>query len=202
MSSKSAVLPVPPRDFAALVSRLREQGDRLPPLLRQVAEHMLAHTEDVAFQTTAEIRSQGRCATLDAGAFRPGHGLSGFSDLQQVFRAPFAPRIRRSSRPSGGLAGAAQRVRAEWPAPCSKDSSGQPCFVGNPAATGGSGPARGRVGPTGQADTIFLLGARRMFPVVSYLAYAFGKLGIRAVLVDQVGGMGAEQAAMARPGDA
>ena len=33
-----------------------------------------------------------------------------------------------------------------------------------------------------QADTIYLLGARRVFPVSAYLAYAFGKLGIRASL--------------------
>ena len=51
------------------------------------------------------------------------------------------------------------------------------------------------------AQTIILVGARRMFAVVSYLAYAFGKLGIRAVLVDNIAALGPEQAAIAREGD-
>jgi DNA-binding MurR/RpiR family transcriptional regulator len=46
-----------------------------------------------------------------------------------------------------------------------------------------------------------LVGSRRMFPIVSYLAYAFGKLGIRAVLIDQVAGLGPEQAAIADGAD-
>ncbi len=52
-----------------------------------------------------------------------------------------------------------------------------------------------------QADTIYLLGARRVFPVTAYLAYAFGKLGIRASLVDHVAQLGPEQLATATKRD-
>ena len=43
------------------------------------------------------------------------------------------------------------------------------------------------------ADTIYLAGLRRSFPITSYMAYAMGKLGIRSILVDGIAGLGAEQ---------
>ena len=52
------------------------------------------------------------------------------------------------------------------------------------------------------ADTIFLLGQRRAFPVASCLAYACGRLGLRAVLLDNLGAMLPEQAAGIAPRDA
>jgi DNA-binding MurR/RpiR family transcriptional regulator len=52
------------------------------------------------------------------------------------------------------------------------------------------------------ADTIYLIGLRRSFPIASYLAYAMGKLGIRTVLVDGVAGLGVEQAGFIGPRDA
>jgi DNA-binding MurR/RpiR family transcriptional regulator len=52
------------------------------------------------------------------------------------------------------------------------------------------------------AETIYLLGLRRSYPIASYMAYAFAKLGVRAILVDAVGGLAAEQITFATPGDA
>ena len=208
MPSKSAILPVPPRDFAALVSRLRAEGDRLPPRLRQVAEHLLAHTDDVAFQTTAEIALKAGVQPSTLVRFAQAIGYPGFSDLQQVFRA----RLRRESGDHRARLAALRDGAAGAGGIATKGGMARSLLEGFIRASHASletlqqqaDPARLEAASAllARAETIFLLGARRMFPVVSYLAYAFGKLGIRAVLVDQVGGMGAEQAAMARPGDA
>jgi DNA-binding MurR/RpiR family transcriptional regulator len=54
----------------------------------------------------------------------------------------------------------------------------------------------------GPAQTIYLIGQRRAFSVSHYLAYALGKLSVRAMLIDNVGSLGAEQMANATPGDA
>jgi DNA-binding MurR/RpiR family transcriptional regulator len=43
-----------------------------------------------------------------------------------------------------------------------------------------------------RADTIYLLGLRRSFPITCYMAYAFGKLGVRHVLIDSLAGMSPE----------
>jgi DNA-binding MurR/RpiR family transcriptional regulator len=53
-----------------------------------------------------------------------------------------------------------------------------------------------------RAEVIYLLGMRRAFPITFYLAYAFGKLGIRAVVIDHVAGLGPEQVTEASKEDA
>jgi DNA-binding MurR/RpiR family transcriptional regulator len=53
-----------------------------------------------------------------------------------------------------------------------------------------------------KAQTLYLLGQRRAFAIASYMSYALGKLGLRAVLLDNAGGMLAEQSNLVRPGDA
>src|SRR5918993_1176785 len=53
-----------------------------------------------------------------------------------------------------------------------------------------------------KADTIYLLAARRVFPVAAYCAYAFGKLGVRAILIDHIAQLGPEQMATATERDA
>jgi DNA-binding MurR/RpiR family transcriptional regulator len=52
------------------------------------------------------------------------------------------------------------------------------------------------------AETVYLAGLRRSFPLVSYMAYAFGKLGVRHVLLDAVAGLSPEAASFAQSSDA
>jgi DNA-binding MurR/RpiR family transcriptional regulator len=53
-----------------------------------------------------------------------------------------------------------------------------------------------------RAETIYLIGLRRSFPITSYMSYAMGKLGVRNILVDAVAGMAAEQAGFISSKDA
>jgi DNA-binding MurR/RpiR family transcriptional regulator len=50
------------------------------------------------------------------------------------------------------------------------------------------------------APTIHLIGLKRAFPIAYYLAYAFGKMSVPAVLHDRVGDL--DQQHLVRPGDA
>ncbi len=52
------------------------------------------------------------------------------------------------------------------------------------------------------ADTIFLIARRRSFPLASYMAYGFGKMGIKAQLLGSPVGMDDEIVAYATPRDA
>ena len=52
------------------------------------------------------------------------------------------------------------------------------------------------------ADTIYLIGQRRSFPVTAYLNYVFGKLGVRNVLIGSAPGNDAETLSFARVQDA
>ena len=48
-----------------------------------------------------------------------------------------------------------------------------------------------------EAETIYLVGLRRSFPISSYMSYAFGKLGDQNMLIDAVGGLAAEDLSFA-----
>lgn len=201
MPIKPAALPVPPGDYAALVSRLRAQGASLPPRLRQVAEHMLAHPEDMAFQSTAEIAARAGVQPSTLVRFAQALDYPGFSDLQQVFQ-------QRLRRDAGDHRARLAALRSD----ATGDGMIRTLLEGFVRASHASlerlqdrvdvSAVEAAADLLARARTIYLLGARRMFPVVSYLAYAFGKLGIRTVLVDNVGGLGAEQAVHATADDA
>ena len=53
-----------------------------------------------------------------------------------------------------------------------------------------------------RAETIYLIAQRRSFPISTYMSYAFGKLGIRTVLVGSAQGTDEETLAFAGPRDA
>ncbi|MEJ1159106.1 MurR/RpiR family transcriptional regulator [Prosthecomicrobium sp. N25] len=191
---------VAPADFEALKSEIAARREALPRRLKQVAAFALAEPDEMAFGTTARIAEHAGVQPSTLVRFAQTLGYQGFSELQRVFRArlkerfpDYRQRIEALREPGDasaltrlcdGFAGAAR---------ASLDRLGQ----GLDAAA-----LERAVATLAAADTIHLVGARRVFPVAAYLAYAFGKLGVRAVLVDNVGHLGPEQAGGARPGDA
>src|SRR5690606_23646394 len=52
------------------------------------------------------------------------------------------------------------------------------------------------------AETIYLIAKRRSYPISSYMAYAFGKLRVKCVLVGTAAGIDEDLLAMATPRDA
>ena len=52
-----------------------------------------------------------------------------------------------------------------------------------------------------KAETIYLLGLRRSFPISTYMSYAFGKLSVRNVLIDAIGGLAQEELGFATKRD-
>lgn len=187
-------------DFEALKAELAARGEALPRRLKQVAAFALAEPDEIAFGTTARIAERAGVQPSTLVRFAQTLGYQGFSDLQQVFRArlkerfpDYRARIEALREPGDASALARLCEGFAGAARTSLDRLGQgldPDALERAVAT------------LAAADTIHLVGARRVFPVAAYLAYAFGKLGLRAALVDNVGHLGPEQAGAARPGDA
>jgi DNA-binding MurR/RpiR family transcriptional regulator len=192
---------IPPVDFETLRALVLDRRDSLPKRLAQVARFALDQPDEIALGTVAEIAGHAGVQPSTLVRFAQALGFSGFSDLQQVFRL---------------------RLRDRWPD--YKERLAQ-LKEGADGRTGPAGLLDGfvetavtslmrlresvrapelerAVAVMAAAETIYLLGQRRAFPIASYLAYAFGKLGIRAVLLDNVGALLAEQAAFAGPRDA
>lgn len=192
----------PPRDeFDGFLALLRERGPALPKRLRQVADYALANPDDMALSTAAQVAQQAGVQASTLVRFAQALDYSGFSELQQLFRSRLRQqfpdyRERLAALRDEGAAGPDMaQVLLDGFVEASRSS------LSRLQATVRHGDIDRATDLLAGAQTIILVGARRMFPVVSYLAYAFGKLGIRAVLVDNVASLGPEQAAIARKGD-
>jgi DNA-binding MurR/RpiR family transcriptional regulator len=188
---KSAEVLRVPHDFESLRSLILLRREELPRRLAQVAEFALEQPDKVAFGTVAELAGMAGVQPSTLVRFAQSFGFSGFSDLQEIFRA---------------------RLRERWPdygerlkrLEARAQSGGSVALLDGFAEAGMASLARLRedasaedlekvAGVLAGARRIGLLGQRRVFPVTSYLAYACAKLGIETQLLDNRGGLLAEE---------
>jgi DNA-binding MurR/RpiR family transcriptional regulator len=192
----------PPRNFEQLKEVLLARRDELPRRLVQVAAFALENPDDIAFGTVASVAAQAKVQPSTLIRFAQTIGYAGFSDLQDVFRAQLKSRwpdyrerlakIDQGERPSSEGTGSLLDGFAE-----SAIASIE--RVRNTVSAADIDKAAAILS---KAEFIYLLGLRRAFPVTAYLAYALGKLGLRAQLIDQIGSLGPEQLAGATSRDA
>jgi DNA-binding MurR/RpiR family transcriptional regulator len=190
-----------PQDYESLHALLVSRREALPKRLKQLAAFALDHPQDMAFGTVAEIAEHAGVQPSTLVRFAQNLGYGGFSQLQQVFRARLRERFPDYRERLQVLRSADDRG--------SREASLLDGFLG--AASVSLERLRNQlnvqelaraIDVLARADTIYLLGARRVFPITAYLAYAFGKLGIRANLVDHVAQLGPEQISTATSRDA
>ena len=191
----------PPRDFAALKVLIAERAQALPKRLTQIASFALENPDEIAFGTVSSIAEQAEVQPSALVRFAQALGYQGFSDMQEIFRSRLRDRILNYDE-------RLQQLRQHAP----DASKPNVIFHGFCQASARSIAAlQEKLDPAtldkaverlAAAETIYLIGLRRSFPIASYMAYALGKLGVRAMLVDAVGGLAAEQMTFASPGDA
>ena len=191
----------PPRDFAALKSLIAGRAVSLPKRLTQIASFALENPDEIAFGTVSSIAEQAEVQPSALVRFAQALGYQGFSDMQEIFRSRLRDRILNYDE-------RLQQLRQHGP----ETSQPNVIFHGFCEASARSIAAlQDKLAPAdldraveqlAAAETIYLLGLRRSFPIASYMAYALGKLGVRAMLVDAVGGLAAEQVTFAGPNDA
>jgi len=195
------VSSAPPRDFATLKALIAERAAEFPKRLTQIAGFALEHPDEIAFGTVSSIAEQAAVQPSALVRFAQAMGYQGFSDMQEVFRSRLRDRILNYGERLEQLRAHAQET-----------SKPHVIFQGFCEASAKSIAAlEEKLSPDdldravdrlSAADTIYLIGLRRSFPIASYMAYAFGKLGVKAILVDAVGGLAAEQITFAGPRDA
>ena len=190
-----------PSDFDALKSRLIEIKADLPKRLAQVAAFVLENPQEMALGTASSIAARAHVQPSTLVRFAQAVGFTGFSDLQAVFRSHL--RDRWPDYP--------ERMKALH---ASVEDSGDPLHLLRGFADSAAASLE-RLRQTivrddldraiallSPAQTIYLLGQRRAFPVSHYLAYALAQLSVRAVLIDNVGSLGPEQMVNATRSDA
>lgn len=203
MSERSRAAPQsdapPPADYLALTQLLQARAETLPKRLRQVARYAIEHPDEMAFEPVAGVAAAADVQPSTVVRFAQALGFTGFSQMQALFRVRL-----RGAFPDYGERVA--RLDAQGrPAPLALfDAFADSAVASLERLRAGLSPEtlERSVDALAQAETIYLVGVRRVFPVVAYLAYAFAKLGLRAVLVDHVAQLGPEQIAFAGPRDA
>lgn len=188
-----------PRTFGALRDLLLERRANLPKRLSQVAGFALDNPEDMAFGTVAAVAELAQVQPSTLVRFAQALGYEGFSDLQTVFHSllrnrwpDYEERLKSLSPEDGG---GAEALLAGF---CDSASMS---LIRLRERISGEALDRG-IEILAKAETIYLLGQRRAFPVTAYLAYAFAKLRIRSVLVDNIASLGPDQVAFATERDA
>ena len=190
----------PPRDFQNLKTLILAQGEILPKRLIQVASFALEHPDEIAFGTVASIAAAAGVQPSTLIRFSQSLGYQGFSELQTVFRAPLRDKVLNYEERMAQLRDHANSA-----------SHANQIFHGfTDTAEKSLSDLREKLEPAqldravlqlSKASTIYLIGLRRSFPIATYMSYAFGKLGIRNVLIDASGGLAQEVLSFASPKD-
>ena len=77
----------PPKDFGAFREMLSGHFDSLSPHLKRIAEYALGEPNRFALQTVAEVAGETGVQPSTLVRFAKEFGFSGYSELQQIFRA-------------------------------------------------------------------------------------------------------------------
>ncbi len=194
----------PPSDLEALKQEITAQYESLSPRLKQVASYIMDNPNDVALETLSIISSRCGVQPSTIVRFAKVFGYTGASDMQRLFRdeilsaspsPSYSERIRQFRKRSDEM---------DWLAP---ENVLHDFAESNIIALE---HLREVVRPEDltksvelmhNAETIYLAGVRRAFPVAAYLAYSLSHVEKRAFLLDGVAGMTSEQSWMLGPND-
>jgi DNA-binding MurR/RpiR family transcriptional regulator len=186
--------------FEALMAEITARLNALPRQLRSIAQLALDAPEDFALGTAAGLASSAGVHPSALVRFAGVFGFDGFAALRQVFRshlvgrAPtYRERIESMRRKVPAATGADDVLRAQV----------DEAVIGLQHLSHAldAKTLRAAVDLLARSRHVYLLAARRSFPVVSYLAYALAQLERRVTLLDGVGGMNTQLSAALCRGD-
>ena len=193
------------KDVEKLRSEIVRRYDRLSPRLKQVAQFVLDHPNDMGLQTLAVIAERCKVQPSTVVRFAKAMGYDGASDMQRLFRdeilaaAPspsYAERIRQLAKRSDVI----DRLQPHDLMLEFADSN--IIALEHLKESIRRADLEKAVSLIRSAPAVYIIGLRRSFPVASYLAYALRHVDDkRTYLLDGVAGMLAEQSSMVRAKD-
>jgi DNA-binding MurR/RpiR family transcriptional regulator len=189
-----------PGSYEELRAVLSSGSMRFPRQLRQVAIYLSQNPSDVALGTVVEIAQSARVQPSTLVRFAQSLGYPGFSDLQEIFK---------------------DYVKINWPETRDRETAAAaPGAMSDPDFRIVAGLVKASVSSLTRlpekidraifskvadlmagAETIYLVGSKRAFPVTIYMALALSQLGVKNSLVDNVGSTAFEQIGFASPQD-
>jgi DNA-binding MurR/RpiR family transcriptional regulator len=197
--------PIPvPKTIEDLRQAIVERYDHLSNRLQLIARHALDQPDDFALQTLAVISERSGAQPSAIVRFSKTFGFSGASDMQRLFRDSlvsgnsalgYGERVRRfSAQAHGSRSRDATALLQEFA------HGSNLALQSLPQTVGGDDLGRA-IDLLTAADTVFVGGFRRAFPISSYLAYSLQQAGKRTNFIDGIAGLSAHQLKNIRPSD-
>lgn len=192
-----------PTTAAELREAILARYDSLSGRLQQFADYVLDAPNDIALETVAVISERSGVQGSAIVRFAKQFGFDGASPMQRLFRADLV-----ASNPSAAYG---ERVRKTLDR--LENRSDDPVSLLQEFAEGTDFALRQLTHTVSAADlaeafrlldeanTVYVVGVRRAFPVAAYLAYSLQQSEKRTVFVDGVAGLWHQQVAAITSGD-
>jgi DNA-binding MurR/RpiR family transcriptional regulator len=203
MDEATPALEAAPKTAEELRAAILERYDSLSKRLQQIARYVLDEPNEMALETLAVISE--RCGVQPSAIvrFAKTFGYPGASQMQRLFRdgllsghaaLGYGERVRHfneavAKKPDGGA-----DVLAEF-------VEGNTLALQNLAQTVSEADMAQAVKMIDKAETVYVVGFRRSFPVASYLAYSLQQVNKRTLFIDGVAGLTKQQVQTIGPKD-
>ena len=187
----------------AFLARIGSDFESLSRQLKQIARYVEQHRDHIALERIQDVAA--RCDVQPSAVIRfaKHFGYSGWSEMQKIFRDGVVQRIAPSRNYQ-------ERIREAMVSASGRLSAADIAHEFISGSIAGLQELQRDLHPTtfgeavdllAAADTVWLAGARRAFPVAAYLAYALQHTDKRIQLVHGVGAMNEGQLRSLRAGD-
>ena len=195
-SSPSPASIQPPKTVAELRTAILDGYADFSKRLQAVASYILDNMDDLALESLSTVAARAKVQPSAIVRFAKALGYSGTGPMQRIIRDEFLAgrstlgyqeRVRRFQAQLGGDEGqGGETILDEFAAADAISIQ----LLGEHI-----GPAdiANAVGMIDQADTLYIMGYRRAFPVASYFAYSLQQIGKRIVFMDGVAGLSRQQ---------
>jgi DNA-binding MurR/RpiR family transcriptional regulator len=196
-------MAAPPETAEALRAEILAAYDGLSKRMKQVARYVLDQPDDLAFETLSLVSQRSGVQPSAVVRFAKSLGFSGANQMQRLIRddllsrrvdLAYGERVRQFARGAASAPDDDAGILAEH-------ADADTLALANLKEAVSQENFNRAVDRLEQADTIYVAGARRSFPVASYLAYSFQQIGKKTVFIDGVGGFHAQAARTLTPDD-
>jgi len=193
--TEETVVVSAPASAEELRAAILERYESLSKRLQQIARYVLDEPNEMALETLAVISE--RCGVQPSAIvrFAKTFGYPGASQMQRLFRdgllsghagLGYGERVRHfneavAKKPEGGA-----DVLAEF-------VEGNTLALQNLGQTVSEADMAKAVALIDKAETVYVAGFRRSFPVASYLAYSLQQANKRTLFIDGVAGLTKQQ---------
>ncbi|KRB52886.1 MAG: MurR/RpiR family transcriptional regulator [Pseudomonadota bacterium] len=196
--------PIAPTTAEDLRAAILERYDSLSKRLQQIARYVLDEPNELALETLAVIAERSGVQPSAIVRFAKSFGFDGATQMQRLFRdgllsghavLGYGERVRNFTRAvdkrTGGGAG---ELLSEF-------VEGNTLALQSLSQTVADADLTAAVRLIEAAESVYVVGFRRAFPVSSYLAYSLQQAGKRTVFVDGVAGLARQQVQTIGPKD-